>query len=159
MKQSNVKIEEIQETKMRKVRSDKGQGRTPYKMKNEPKPEERAKRSYVFRNRIDEKPKETILKRFSFSKKGNDAPLTKYERALLGVIKENEPLIQAMGDGSLPFVIGAVVSKYGLSFVTELGLIRTKLIKKALNHLQELNILKVQTQSKNYLGAGTLQLI
>ncbi len=162
---------EPQTAKTRKERSDKGRGRQPYKTEKAV-PEVRQKRKYIFKNRTSDSETEpnptlqkhhigqtTIVKRFGFRKKGSELTLSKYERAMLTVIKENEQLIQVMGDGSLPFVIGALVSKYSLSFVTELGLIRTKLIKRALNHLQEMNLLRVRSNSKNFLGSGTLELI
>lgn len=132
---------EFDEPKQRKVRSDKGKGRSQYIRKN------------------FQESSNNVVKSFGFKTKKLKVELSKYERAVLAVITENSHLVSAMGDGSLPFILGILISRYSLTFVNEAGLIRSRLVRATLNHLEQLNLLKLSVTDKFPFGTGKIQLI
>lgn len=85
------------------------------------------------------------------------AVLDRYEKAILKIVAENQPTIQSMGNGSLPFVIGMLVSK-SIELVDDQGKMRNRLIKATLLHLQSLKLIKVEFGKDFPFGAGKLQL-
>jgi len=129
--------------KIRKQRTDKGKARLGYKTRLsrhvEVQDESKPKRSYVFKNRT----KQT---------------LDRYEREILKIVTENQQAIQHMGNGSLPFVIGMLVSK-SIELIDEQGKMRNRLIKSTLLHLEKLKLIKVEFGKEFPYGAGTLQMV
>jgi len=85
--------------------------------------------------------------------------LSKFEKVVLDEVKENIGVISSMGDGSLPFLIGLLASKFKLVFTNEEGFIRSRFLKATILHLQELNLLRVQHTSKFPLGPGRVALV
>tara|TARA_R110000868_G_scaffold12456_7_gene59536 strand:+ start:9001 stop:9411 length:411 start_codon:yes stop_codon:yes gene_type:complete len=85
--------------------------------------------------------------------------LSKFEQVVLEELTVNIGVISTMGDGSLPFLIGLLASKFKLVFTNENGLIRGRFLKATILHLQELNLLKVQHTSKFPLGPGRVSLV
>ena len=167
IKQTDVIIKE------RKVRSDRGKARNGYKARLvtlNSVPTERRKYSMLNRQPklpIQTEAKETIKTKLAKTEMPITARLgklkvvlSKYERAVLATITENQHVMNAMVDGSLPFLIGVLIQKYSLTFLNEAGAIRTKLIRSTLNHLQELKLLRIKSASSRFpFGAGQLELI
>lgn len=126
--------------KVRKERNDKGKTRKGYRtrlMKTIQPLTEKVKRHYKFQT------KET---------------LDRYESAIMKIVTENVVTIQAMGNGSLPFVIGMLVSK-SIELLDEQGKMRNRLIKSTFLHLERMKLIKVNFEKEFPYGAGTLQLV
>lgn len=140
---NEVATEKAFEPKARKVRSDRGKARNAYKQRlsnhnaEETPVMERIKRKYKHHVKIE---------------------LGRYESALMKIVTENQPTIASMGDGSLPFVIGMLVSK-SIELVDGNGKIRNRLIKATLTHLESLKLIKFQATNQFPLGPGRLQLV
>jgi hypothetical protein len=83
--------------------------------------------------------------------------LDRYEKAIMKIVTENQQAVQAMGNGSLPFVIGMLVSK-SIELVDDQGKMRNRLIKATLLHLQSLKLIKVEMSKDFPYGPGYLQL-
>lgn len=134
----------IQEIKIRKVRSDRGKTRTAYKQRQ------------VSNHNATDTPVEARVKRHY--KHHVKVELGRYEAALMKIVTENETTIKSMGDGSLPFVIGMLVSK-SIELVDNEGKIRNRLIKATLTHLESLKLIKFQATNQFPFGPGRLQLV
>jgi len=107
-----------------------------------------------------EKKKETRGGKRPFSgRKKTETILSKFEKVVLGELKDNIVVITTMGDGSLPFLVGLLASKLKLVFTNEEGMIRSRFLKATFLHLQELNLLKVQHTSRFPLGPGRVSLV
>lgn len=137
-----VATEKAFEPKARKVRSDRGKTRSSY-------------RTRISNHNAEETPvMERIKRKYNHHAK---VDLGRYETALMKIVIENQPTIASMGDGSLPFVIGMLVSK-SIELVDQNGKIRNRLIKATLTHLESLKLIKFQATSQFPLGPGRLQL-
>jgi hypothetical protein len=85
--------------------------------------------------------------------------LSKFDLVVIAEIKANIAAIATMGDGSLPFLVGILASKFKLVFTNESGLVRGRLLKSTLLHLRDLNLLKIQHTNRFPYGSGIIALV
>lgn len=106
------------------------------------------KRQYIRRNplKISEKAKALL-------------PIGRFESSLLEILKEDQPLFNNMKSGTLPFLIGQFVQRFGLDLVTPDGRIRKRFIKSILLNLQSAGRIKFTLfDPLNVCGEGQVSL-
>lgn len=101
------------------------------------------KRKYTFRNRA----------------KVDVIPLTRFEVSVERTIQEVQPFLNRMGNSGLPFLVGTLISRFGLTF-SEDGHVRKRLLKSILNHLESLGRIQLSNLDSNFpIGQGQIKLI
>lgn len=110
------------------------------------------KRQYIRRNPLKISEKTKALQ--------NNVPIGRYETSLLEILKEDQPFFATIKSGTLPFLIGQFVQRYGLDLVTPDGRIRKRFIKSLLMNLQSAGRIRFTLVDPiNVLGEGQVVLV
>lgn len=112
---------------------------------------QKVKRQYIRRNPLKISEKAKALQ--------NNVPIGRFESALLELLKGNQPLFANMKTGTLPFLIGQFVQRFGLDLVTPDGRIRKRFIKSILLNLESAGRIKFTLfDPLNVCGEGQVSL-